>query len=70
MGGLVPEDVYSLSHVTLPFSNIDSLYGRFFTQPHEFDIPLGHIAARGERGVLILDLSIWIRYCVFPLIFL
>ncbi len=61
-----PEDVYSLSHVALPFSDSDSLYGRFSTPPYEFGIPLGRIAARGERGVLILDLDTLLRLSSNP----
>ncbi|MEL6868872.1 MAG: alpha/beta hydrolase [Pseudomonadota bacterium] len=46
-----PADVYSLSHVALPFAPTDPLYGG----PDATDSPgvaLGNIAFRGERGVL------------------
>ena len=46
-----PSDVYSLAHVALPFPPEDPIYGG----PEAADSPgiqLGHIALRGERGVL------------------
>lgn len=46
-----PPGVYSLSHVSLPFSPTDALYGG----PQATDSPgiqLGDLALRGERGVL------------------
>ena len=48
-----PENVYSLSHIALPFPSGDSLYG---TDPDpeddDFGIHIGTIAPRGERGAL------------------
>ena len=46
-----PADVYSLSHVALPFPEADGLYGG---TPADEGTPLhlGNIALRGERGVL------------------
>jgi len=51
-----PDDVYSLSHVALPFPPDDPLYG---TRPREKTpgIRLGNIALRGERGVLQIPAS-------------
>jgi len=49
--GKWPRGVYSLSHVALPFSPLDPLYGG----PQAGDSPgiaLGDLAPRGERGVL------------------
>ncbi len=46
-----PEDVYSLSHVALPFPPDDPLYGGL--EPADSPgIALGDLALRGERGVL------------------
>jgi hypothetical protein len=46
-----PGDVVSLSHVALPISPNDPLYGRF--QPLESNhIFLGNLAIKGERGLL------------------
>ena len=46
-----PADVYSLSHVALPFSPVDPVYGG----PQAAESPgiqLGNMVLRGERGVL------------------
>ncbi len=46
-----PGNIYSLSHVALPFSRDDPLYGVNRTAKGQH-IVLGEIASRGERGVL------------------
>lgn len=46
-----PADIYSLSHVALPFSPDDPLYGSNAPIEHKH-IYLGDFATRGERGVL------------------
>ncbi len=46
-----PDDVYSLSHVALPFPASDPLYGGRPDRPSP-GIQLGDMAFRGERGVL------------------
>lgn len=46
-----PRGIYSLSHVALPFSEQDPLYGRQTNQP-TMELNLGDIALRGERGIL------------------
>ncbi len=43
-----PDDVYSLSHVALPFAMSDPWYGR----GENGQLTLGNLALRGERGVL------------------
>ncbi|MCB1774143.1 MAG: alpha/beta fold hydrolase [Gammaproteobacteria bacterium] len=55
-----PDDVYSLSHVALPFSPTDPLYG---SRPEEggSGIRLGTIDLRGERGVLRLSAADMLR---------
>lgn len=45
-----PREVYSLSHVSLPFPREDTLYGSGGSSPGV--LGLGNIALRGERGVL------------------
>lgn len=50
-----PADVYSLSHVALPFPPDDSLYGRNPAQPEEFGLPLGTLVARGEKDALVVN---------------
>ena len=50
-----PDSVYSLSHVALPFSPTDALYG---SDPDEEDgLHLGGLATRGEKGVLNINAS-------------
>jgi alpha-beta hydrolase superfamily lysophospholipase len=60
--GLVyPRDVYSLSHVALPFPVGDSLYGLRPEREAEFGISLGATAIRGETGVLVMALDSLVR---------
>ncbi len=62
-----PPGVYSLSHVAIPFSPDDLLYGP--VEPNESDnhINLGTFAPRGERRILIIpaDLLMRLRYNPF-----
>lgn len=50
-----PREVYSLSHVALPFPAADGLYGGAPDPADAMGVALGAIAVRGERGVLIMD---------------
>lgn len=61
-----PGDVYSLSHIALPFPENDSLYGRTPLHPNEFGISLGAITPRGERSVLIVSLDMLMRQSFNP----
>lgn len=54
-GMTYPRDVFSLSHVALPFPPDDSLYGIEPNPAEEFGVSLGAVAARGEVGVLLLS---------------
>ncbi|MFC7476448.1 alpha/beta hydrolase [Dankookia sp. GCM10030260] len=58
-----PHELYSLSHVALPFPPSDGLYGaRPDPAPDEdFGMRLGAVAPRGERNVLVLDLDSLVR---------
>ena len=47
-----PEEIYSLSHIALPFRRDDPLYGDTEPPGQEPWLQLGGIAPRGERGVL------------------
>ena len=47
-----PDDVYSLSHIAMPFAPDDALYGRVPSQRGV--LQLGAIAVRGERNTLIV----------------
>jgi alpha-beta hydrolase superfamily lysophospholipase len=55
-----PRDLYSLSHIALPFPPYDPLYGG---QPTEESpgIQLGDIVLRGERGALLIPASDMLR---------
>ena len=55
-----PAGIYSLSHVALPFSSNDPLYGRF-NDGRSPGIHLGNIALRGEKGVLQVPASDMLR---------
>ncbi|MDT1817504.1 alpha/beta hydrolase, partial [Acinetobacter baumannii] len=47
-----PVDMYSLSHVAVPFPLSDSLYGREPDEKNRYGISLGTISLRGETGTL------------------
>lgn len=62
-----PENIYSLSHVALPFSVTDSLYG---AKPEkEAGLHIGKMSPRGERNVLSVPASdsLRLRYNPFYL---
>src|SRR4029450_259043 len=61
LGLAFPTDIFSLSHVALPFPMNDSHYGMQPDNSDEFGVNLGAIAPRGERGVLILNLDALLR---------
>ena len=50
-----PRDIFSLSHVALPFPVSDGLYGLDPDPADDFGVRLGALAARGERGVLTVS---------------
>ena len=51
-----PREVYSLSHVALPFRPNDPVYGHIKNKDVP-GLPLGRLALRGERGVLQIAAS-------------
>ena len=55
-----PDDIYSLSHVALPFPPNDPLYGGRQAGKSP-GIRLGNIALRGERGTLEVAASEMLR---------
>jgi len=61
-----PRDVFSLSHLALPFPLSDSLYGLEPEVPDEYGVNLGSMATRGERGTLIVSLDSLIRMSSNP----
>jgi len=52
LGLAFPADVYSLSHVALPFPCDDPLYGSAPRSDEDYGIRLGTLELRGERGAL------------------
>jgi alpha-beta hydrolase superfamily lysophospholipase len=64
---IYPRDVYSLSHVALPFPMGDSLYGHDPDPTDEdFGVHLGTIAPRGERGGLAVSVDALTRMSSNP----
>ena len=66
LGLVYPLDVYSLSHVAIPFPTTDSLYGLHPDPNEDFGIQLGAVAARGERGALIVSMDSLLRMSSNP----
>ncbi|MGE4373143.1 MAG: alpha/beta hydrolase [Xanthobacter sp.] len=61
-----PRDVYSLSHVALPFPLDDGLYGLEPDLEENFGVRLGNIAARGEYGALVVNTDMLVRMSSNP----
>ncbi len=61
-----PADIFSLSHVALPFPVTDSLYGRYPNPRNQYGISLGAFAARGERSVLVVGMDSLMRLSSNP----
>jgi alpha-beta hydrolase superfamily lysophospholipase len=57
LGISYPRDVYSLSHVALPFPASDGVYGSDPDPSEDFGVNLGAMSVRGEVGVLIISLD-------------
>ena len=60
-----PDEIFSLSHVALPFPLDDPLYG-LRPSSDEYGANLGAIMARGERGTLIVHLDAIFRIASNP----
>jgi alpha-beta hydrolase superfamily lysophospholipase len=63
---LYPDNIFSLSHIALPFPANDPLYGTAPDRSENFGIRLGTEAPRGERGALILTLDSVLRISSNP----
>ena len=61
LGRIYPKDLYSLSHVALPFPLQDGLYGSEPLAAEDFGVRLGLVAVRGERGALIVGAETLMR---------
>jgi len=66
LGLAYPREVYSLSHVAIPFPLTDALYGMTPGTDEDFGVNLGTMATRGEVGVLILPLDSLVRMASNP----
>ena len=61
LGLAYPADLYSLSHVAIPFPPSDGLYGFAPDLRENFGVRLGTLASRGEVGALIVALDTLFR---------
>lgn len=66
LGLFWPRDVFSLSHVALPFPVSDGLYGLTPDPADNFGITLGALAIRGERGALVIGMDAPLRMSSNP----
>ena len=66
LGLYYPPDIFSLSHVALPFPPSDGLYGLDPDPSEHFGVSFGTIAKRGERGALIVSLDSLLRIASNP----
>ncbi|MDE1164804.1 MAG: alpha/beta hydrolase [Pseudomonas sp.] len=66
LGLAYPADIFSLSHIALPFPVTDGLYGQQPSPAEHFGVHLGTLAARGERGVLVVPLDALMRLTANP----
>ena len=57
LGLVYPRDIYSLSHVALPFPANDPIYGSQPDSAKDYGVNLGSLAPRGEVGVLVISLD-------------
>ncbi len=61
-----PTEIFSLSHVAIPFPLDDSLYGLRPAPGAEYGVNLGTLAARGERGALVVNMDFLFRIASNP----
>jgi alpha-beta hydrolase superfamily lysophospholipase len=61
-----PADVFSLSHLALPFPVDDALYGMHPAAGENYGVHLGALAARGERGLLVVSMDSLVRMTSNP----
>uniref|UniRef100_UPI003340428F alpha/beta hydrolase n=1 Tax=Castellaniella defragrans TaxID=75697 RepID=UPI003340428F len=57
IGMSYPRDIYSLSHVALPFPPNDPLYGRHPDNIEDYGINLGAMSIRGEVGAFVIGMD-------------
>ena len=59
-------DLFSLSHVALPFPQSDPVYGNLATESPEGPVALGLLSPRGERAVLTVPVDVLMRVTSNP----
>jgi hypothetical protein len=60
LGLTYSDEVFSLSHIALPFPIDDALYGLQPDPREDFGVNLGAMAKRGERNTLIVSID-WLN---------
>ena len=66
LGLRYPAEVFSLSHLALPFPMDDALYGMSPRRGEDYGVQLGALAARGERGLLVVSMDALARMTSNP----
>ena len=67
LGITYPREIFSMSHVSIPFPLEDPLYGLYpDTSYEDFNIELGTLAPRGERGALVVNMDFLSRVASNP----
>ncbi|MDQ8033903.1 MAG: alpha/beta hydrolase [Bordetella sp.] len=66
IGMRYPREIYSLSHVALPFPPNDTLYGQHPDNIEEYGISLGALSIRGEVGALVSGMDTLARLTSNP----
>ena len=61
-----PAEIFSLSHVAIPFPLDDALYGLRPGSEEDFGVHLGILAPRGERGALVVNMDFLSRIASNP----
>jgi hypothetical protein len=61
-----PRELFSLSHIALPFPVTDGLYGLAPDPADAQGVALGAVAPRGETGVLVMNLDALMRVSSNP----
>lgn len=61
-----PRDLYSLSHVAIPFPPDDDLYGSQPIDPQRYGINLGNVSLRGETSTLVVGMDSLMRVTSNP----
>ena len=62
-----PPEIFSMSHVSIPFPIGDPLYGLYPDNSQEdFGVQLGTLAPRGERGALVVNMDFLSRVASNP----